>query len=189
MRGPLIKVARFCTAIRFVLQRDVYLFMFSDVLVRISVMKLYQIGLVPWMRQLIMELYRPWFVLQCILHATASHCTLKHKHDRPSSPHSLNFPHAKSVPKSRGASNPVYLHKQSPTQLLWQKQLNLSCFVSTWFLLSLRLFACRWTIEAGEWQQIVGMHLNETNYYMLTAFTMADLKELGSFNLAPQDTL
>lgn len=41
---------------------------------------------------------------------------------------------------------------------------------------------------AGEWQQIVGMHLNETNYYMLTAFTMADLKELGSFNLAPRDS-
>lgn len=44
-------------------------------------------------------------------------------------------------------------------------------------------------MEAGEWQQIVGMHLNETNYYMLTAFTMADLKELGSFNLALQDSL
>lgn len=42
---------------------------------------------------------------------------------------------------------------------------------------------------AGEWQQIVGMHLNETNYYMLTAFTMADLKEMGSFNLAPQGSL
>lgn len=93
------------------------------------------------------------------------------------------------MPKSQGASNPVYLHKQSPTQLLWQKQLNLSCFVSTWFLLSLWLFACLWTIEAGEWQQIVGMHLNETNYYMLTAFTMADLKELSSFILAPRDSL
>lgn len=98
------------------------------------------------------------------------------------SPHSRDhFPHSKFTPKSQGVSNPVYLHKQSPTQLLWQKQLNLSCFVSTWFLLSLWLFACLWTIEAGEWQQIVGMHLNETNYYMLTAFTMADLKELGSF--------
>lgn len=94
-----------------------------------------------------------------------------------------------SMPASRGAGNPVYLHKQSPTQLLWQKQLNLSCFVSTWFLLSLWLFACPRTMEAGEWQQIVGMHLNETNYYMLTAFTMADLKELGSFNLALQDSL
>lgn len=62
-----------------------------------------------------------------------------------------------------------------------KKQLNLSCFVSTWFLLSPWLFACPCTIGAGEWQQIVGMHLNETNYYMLTAFTMADLKELGSF--------
>lgn len=111
--------------------------------------------------------------------------TLKHKYDLPASL-PLSFP---SMPKSRGASNPVYLHKQSPTQLLWQKQLNLSCFVSTWFLLSLWLFACLRTIEAGEWQQIVGMHLNETNYYMLTAFTMADLKELGSFNLAPQDSL
>lgn len=99
------------------------------------------------------------------------------------------FPRSKSMPKSRGASNPVYLHKQSPTQLLWQELLNLSCFVSTWFLLSLWLFACLRTIGAGEWQQIVGMHLNETNYYMLTAFTMADLKELGSFNLALQDSL
>lgn len=94
------------------------------------------------------------------------------------------------MPRSQGAYiDPVYLHKQSPTQLLWQKQLNLSCFVSTWFLLSLWLFACPSTMEAGEWQQIVGMHLNETNYYMLTAFTMAHLKELGSFTLALQDSL
>lgn len=42
---------------------------------------------------------------------------------------------------------------------------------------------------AGEWQQIVGMHLNETNYYMLTAFTMARLKEPGSFNLTLQEPL
>lgn len=27
-------------------------------------------------------------------------------------------PHSKAMPKSQGASNPVYLHKQSPTQLL-----------------------------------------------------------------------
>lgn len=109
---------------------------------------------------------------------------LKHKYNFSAL---LNLP--LGLPKSRGVSNPVYLHKQSPTQLLWQKQLNLSCFVSSWFLLSLWLFACLRTMEAGEWQQIVGMHLNETNYYMLTAFTMADLKELASFNLAPQDSL
>lgn len=33
------------------------------------------------------------------------------------------------------------------------------------------------------------MHLNETNYYMLTAFTMARLKEPGSFNLALRELL
>lgn len=154
------------------------------------------------MWQLLVEVcYRHHFTFegfwaQCILHSLhffyfynrLKIITLKHKYDI-FSLYSLNYPHAKSMPKSQGASNPVYLHKQSPTQLLWQKQLNLSCFVSTWFLLSLWLFACLRTIEAGEWQQIVGMHLNETNYYMLTAFTMADLKELGSFNLALQDSL
>lgn len=51
------------------------------------------------------------------------------------------------------------------------------------------LYACPRTMEPGEWEQIVGMCLNETNYYMLTAFTMADLKELGLFNLAPQDSI
>lgn len=39
----------------------------------------------------------------------------------------------------------------------------------------------------GELQQIVGMLLNETNYYMLTAFTMAHLKALSLFNWPPQD--
>lgn len=44
-------------------------------------------------------------------------------------------------------------------------------------------------MASGEWQQIVGMLLNETNYYMLTAFTMAHLKALSLFNWPPQDSL
>lgn len=146
-----------------------------------------------WMWQLHVEICKPTFISGCILHTHSDcfkiWCTFKAQIWSYCSPYALNISISKSMPKLKGATNPVYLHKQSPTQLLRQKQLNLSCFVSTWFLLSLWLFACLRTIEAGEWQQIVGMHLNETNYYMLTAFTMADLKELGSFNLAPQDSL
>lgn len=44
-------------------------------------------------------------------------------------------------------------------------------------------------MASGEWQQIVGMLLNETNYYMLTAFTMAHLKALSLFNWPRQDSL
>lgn len=52
--------------------------------------------------------------------------------------------------------SPLYLHKQSPTQFLWQKQLNLSCFVSTWFLLSPGYMPA-----PGQWSQENGSRLLE----------------------------
>lgn len=94
-----------------------------------------------------------------------------------------------SIQSAKQAKALFYLHKQSPPCSLGQRQLNLSCVVIAWFSLSSWLLACWETMSPGEKQQIVGMQLNETNYYMLTAFTMARLKALSSFNWPPRDSL
>lgn len=94
-----------------------------------------------------------------------------------------------SIQSAKQAKALFYLHKQSPPCFLGQRQLNLSCVVIAWFSLSSWLLACWETMSPGEKQQIVGMQLNETNYYMLTAFTMARLKALSSFNWPPRDSL
>lgn len=94
-----------------------------------------------------------------------------------------------SFQSAKQAKALFYLHKQSPPCSLGQRQLILSCVVIAWFSLSSWLLACWDTMRPGEKQQIVGMLLNETNYYMLTAFTMARLKALSLFNWPPRDSL